>query len=106
MKRIIPILMLFLALPAGVHSATSAVHIKGDAFVPPTLTVPAGTTVTFANDDDDAHTVTASDGTFDSKGLDTSQTWQHTFEKPGTYRYFCQLHPFMKGTIVVKAVNS
>ncbi len=82
-----------------------SVDIKNDAFAPQTLIVAAGTTVTFTNDDDDAHTVTATDGSFDSKGLDTNGRWRHTFVKPGTYAYFCQLHPFMKGTIVVKAVT-
>jgi plastocyanin len=81
------------------------VEIKNDAFSPQTLTISAGQSVTFTNDDDDAHTVTASDGSFDSKGLDTNGRWRHTFAKPGTYTYFCELHPFMKGTIVVKAVT-
>jgi plastocyanin len=81
------------------------VQIKNDAFAPSTLTVTAGETVTFTNDDDDAHTVTATDGSFDSKGLDSSARWRHTFLKPGTYTYYCQLHPFMKGTIVVKPVT-
>ncbi|MGH7736352.1 MAG: cupredoxin domain-containing protein [Candidatus Tyrphobacter sp.] len=99
------LLAALLAVPAAAHSAAPAVHIRNDAFVPRTLTVNAGQTVTFTNDDDDAHTVTATDGSFDSKGLDTNGVWRHTFTKPGTHAYVCQLHPFMKGTIVVKAVN-
>jgi plastocyanin len=97
---------LFAALllgPVVALSATPAVEIKDDAFSPPTLTIEAGQTVTFINDDDDAHTVTATDGSFDSKGLDSNGVWHHTFGRPGTYKYFCQLHPFMKGTIVVQA---
>jgi len=82
-----------------------SVEIKNDAFAPSTLTITAGETVTFTNDDDDAHTVTANDGSFDSKGLDTNGRWRHAFVKPGTYTYFCELHPFMKGTIVVKPVT-
>ena len=82
-----------------------AVAIVNDSFVPPTLTVATGQSVTFTNRDDDAHTVTATDGGFDSRGLDTGGVWHHVFEKPGTYRYFCQLHPFMRGTIIVKAVT-
>jgi plastocyanin len=85
--------------------STPDVVIKNDAFSPQTLTVAAGQTVTFTNADDDAHTVTATDGSFDSKGLDTHDVWRHTFAKPGVYTYFCELHPFMKGTIVVKAVT-
>ncbi|HEY6326483.1 MAG TPA: cupredoxin family copper-binding protein [Candidatus Cybelea sp.] len=83
-----------------------AIHIHNDAYIPQTLTIVAGQTVTFVNGDDDAHTVTAVDGSFDSKGLDTGDVWRHAFAKPGTYAYFCQLHPFMKGTIVVKAAGS
>ncbi len=85
-----------------VRSGSPAVNIKNDAFSPRTLTISAGQTVTFTNDDDDAHTVTATDGSFDSKGLDTNGVWRHTFTTAGRYRYFCQLHPFMKGTIVVR----
>jgi plastocyanin len=83
----------------------ATVLIQNDAFSPAKLTVTAGQTVSFTNRDDDAHTVTATDGSFDSKGLDTNGTWQHTFSTPGVYTYFCELHPFMKGTIVVKAAK-
>jgi plastocyanin len=91
-------------LLAAAARSSPTVLIKDDAFSPPTLTIGAGTTVTFINEDDDAHTVTATNAGFDSKGLDTNGTWRHTFAKPGTYSYFCELHPFMRGTIVVKAV--
>ena len=97
---------LLTALLLGAAPAAPAVTIKDDAFSPQTLAVGVGQTVTFTNDDDDAHTVTATDGSFDSKGLDTNGAWRHTFIKPGTYAYFCELHPFMKGTIVVKAAHS
>ena len=88
-----------------VAASAPAVEIKNDAFLPATLTITAGQTVTFNNEDDDAHTVTATDGSFDSKGLDSGAVWRHKFEKPGAYRYFCELHPFMKGSIIVKAVT-
>ena len=101
-RFLIGFLTALLLVPA-VALASPAVQIKNDAYSPQTLTVSAGQTVTFTNQDDDAHTVTAVDGSFDSKGLDTNDVWRHTFAKPGVYRYFCQLHPFMKGTIVVKA---
>lgn len=90
---------------AAAPSSTPTVVIKDDAFAPARLTISAGQTVTFVNEDDDAHTVTSTDGAFDSKGLDTNGVWRHTFAKSGTYTYFCELHPFMKGTIVVKAVT-
>lgn len=94
---------LLLLAPTAARSAAPSVFIKNDAFSPQILTIVAGQSVTFTNNDDDAHTVTASDGTFDSKGLDTNGVWRHTFSKAGNYRYFCELHPFMQGTIVVKA---
>ncbi|HZY95584.1 MAG TPA: cupredoxin family copper-binding protein [Candidatus Cybelea sp.] len=107
MKRFLFLVLApLLVAPAAAYSATPAVHIKNDAFIPRNLSVNVGQTVTFTNDDDDAHTVTATDGTFDSKGLDTNGVWRHAFSKPGTYSYFCELHPFMKGTIVVTAVRS
>jgi plastocyanin len=82
--------------------ALVTVHLHNDAYGPATVTVHTGDTVRWINDDDDAHTVTATDGSFDSKGIDTNGTWTYRFTKPGTYKYFCELHPFMKGTIVVK----
>lgn len=102
---------LLLVLSLAVIGATgapgpAAVEIHNDAFNPPALIIAAGQTVTFTNKDDDAHTVTATDGSFDSKGLDTGGIWRHVFAKPGTYKYFCELHPFMKGTITVKAAGS
>lgn len=99
-------LAVLLAAPAAADPAPPTVRIAGDAFTPKTLTVEAGQTVTFVNGDDDAHTVTAVDGSFDSKGLDTGDIWRHAFTKPGAYAYFCEMHPFMKGTVVVKAAGS
>jgi plastocyanin len=96
-----------LALIGATQSVSDAqnhihtVHIRDFAFVPATLSIARGDTVIFINDDDDAHTVTASDKSFDSAGLDTHDRWKHTFTKDGTYTYFCALHPYMKGTIVV-----
>ncbi|MBV8373201.1 MAG: cupredoxin family copper-binding protein [Candidatus Eremiobacteraeota bacterium] len=88
------------ASPAG---ATATVHIKNFAYIPATLTVPAGTTVRFVNDDTEAHTVTATDRTFDSSGLDTGNAWTHRFVAVGKFPYFCELHPYMHGTVVVTA---
>jgi plastocyanin len=86
--------------------ATVTVHIKDFAYVPQRLVVDAGATVRFVNDDGEAHTVTAVDKSFDSEGLDTNAVWTHRFDKPGTYAYFCELHPYMKGTIVVRSSNA
>ena len=75
-----------------------------DYYSPPNLTVVIGvnSTVTWINNDDVPHTVTANDGSFDSGNLDAGQGWTHTFSAPGTYAYYCSYHPWMKGTIVVK----
>ena len=100
--------LLALALTAAAHAAVLAllpavatVHIKDFKYHPPALTIHVGDRVTFVNDDDEAHTVTATDKSFDSEGLDTAGTWQHAFTNSGTYHYFCELHPYMKATIVV-----
>ncbi len=99
------LLLSFSMLVLGAAANPPSVQIVNDSFSPATLTIAAGQSVTFTNKDDDAHTATAVDGSFDSRGLDTGGVWHHVFTKPGTYRYFCQLHPFMRGTIVVKAVT-
>jgi len=83
----------------------AVVHVKDFSFKPPKVTVHVGDTVLFVNDDGDAHTVTADDKSFDSGGLDTGDTWTRTFTKPGTYTYFCALHPYMKGEVIVLAAE-
>lgn len=81
--------------------AALTVHIKNFMFAPMSATVQAGDRVTFVNDDEEAHTATSDDKSFDSAGLDSGETWQHVFTKPGTVMYFCELHPYMKATLVV-----
>lgn len=81
--------------------ATNKVAIQSFAFGPATITVRPGTTVTWTQDDEDQHTVTADDGSFTSSPLVTGQTYTHTFTAPGTYHYHCSIHPFMHGTVVV-----
>lgn len=77
------------------------IHIKNFMFNPMSATIHAGDRVTFVNDDDEAHTATATDHSFDSEGLDAHATFQQVFNKPGTISYFCELHPYMKATLVV-----
>jgi plastocyanin len=108
--RIVPFLAaaLLVALPLAAPADTPApplVHIKNFMFVPATITVAPGTTVTFVNDDQEPHTVTANDKTFDSEGLDTNQKFTHTFAKAGTFQFFCEVHPYMHGTVIVKAAS-
>jgi amicyanin len=87
------------AAPAPV--AGTAVDITNFAFTPATLTVKAGDTVTWANHDEEPHTVAADDGSFHSPGMGTNATYSFTFSKPGSYGYTCSIHPFMHGTVVV-----
>ena len=84
--------------------AASPLEVQVDNFTfgPATLTVPVNSTVTWVNKDDLPHTVASSDGVFKSKALDTDDKYSYTFSKPGTYGYFCSIHPKMVGTIVVK----
>jgi plastocyanin len=89
--------------PSPAPATAPMVHIKDFAYHSATLTVKPGTTVRFVNDDGEAHTVTATDRSYDSAGMDTGDAWTHTFAKPGTYTYFCALHPYMKGVVVVRA---
>lgn len=97
------ILTALLAAATATASPTPAavVHIRDFAYHATTVTVHVGDTVQFINDDGDAHTVTADDKSFDSGGLDTHDSWTHTFTKPGKYAYFCALHPYMKAVVVV-----
>jgi len=88
------------ALAAGGGGA--AVSIANFTFTAPAITVAAGTTVTWTNDDDTPHTVHAVDGAFHSQALDSADSYSFTFTKPGVYSYFCTLHPKMVGKVIVK----
>ena len=86
--------------------SSDTVSIKGFAFAPEALTVPAGTTVTWTNDEDSLHTVTsgtpaAPSGLFDSGAIDTGVEFAFTFAEEGTYSFFCARHDFMKGVVTV-----
>jgi len=83
-------------------AATAEVKIDNFSFGPTALTVPVGTTVTWTNRDDIPHTVVSTDGVFKSKALDTDDKFSFVFTKPGTYPYFCSIHPKMTGQIVVQ----
>jgi plastocyanin len=94
-------------LPTRARSADSKssppeVSVDNFTFGPDTLTVPANSTVTWVNKDDVPHTVASSDGLFKSKAMDTDDKYSYTFTKPGTYSYFCSIHPKMVGKIVVQ----
>jgi len=92
------------AAPQVAATTPNTVTIDNFAFAPATLTVSPGTKITWTNKDEEPHTVTSADGgvTFKSPALDTDDKFSFTFDKPGTYKYFCSIHPHMVGTIVVK----
>jgi plastocyanin len=88
--------------PAATQSQVREVAIDNFSFNPPMVTVAVGTTVTWVNHDDVPHTVTANDKAFTSKALDTDDRFSRVFTAPGTYSYFCMVHPHMTGQIIVK----
>ena len=92
-------------IASGADAASSQVtDIKIDNFTmtPQTVTVHPDTAVRWTNGDDIPHTVVSEDGSFTSKVLDTDDRFAYTFGKPGTYKYFCSIHPKMTGTVVVR----
>jgi plastocyanin len=89
----------------GAPAADAGVQIDQFAFLPQRITVKPGTTVTWTNDDDDSHTVASSAKLFKSGPLDTGDKFSFTFTTPGTYAYFCSVHPQMTGTIVVEPAS-
>jgi plastocyanin len=84
----------------------AVVEIDNFAFTPADLTVTAGTTVTWKNEDDSPHRIGDKNGTFKSAALDTDDTFSHTFAAPGEYPYICTIHPYMVGKIIVKPAGS
>jgi len=81
------------------------VTIDNFTFNPAQISVKAGTTVTWTNQDDIPHTVTSTTRAFKSKAMDTDDKFSFTFTTPGTYEYFCSLHPHMTATVVVEAAT-
>ena len=120
MNRTLRILGMSCLLVAGFHHASGSVHpisamaipqsqemtatvkIDNFSFSPATLQVKAGTKVTWTNADDIPHTVVSDDKIFKSKALDTDEKFSFSFDKPGTYPYFCSLHPHMTAKVVVQ----
>ena len=96
---------------ANTTAATTAaadattISIREFMFTPTSMTVPAGTTVRWKNLDGEPHTVRSIDSAFSSNALDENDSFAFKFDKPGTYRYVCSIHPQMVGTIIVKAAQ-
>lgn len=96
------------AAPSGTPAvATDRVQVKDFTYVPETVTVAVGTTLTWVNEDSAPHTSTSGtspspDGVFDTGIYDGSASGTVTLAEPGTYAYYCALHPFMTGTVIVE----
>jgi plastocyanin len=93
------------ALEDGKHAASAdgkQVVVDNFSFTPATAAVPVGTTVTWTNHDDIPHNVVSPEQKFKSTVLDTDETFSHTFDVAGTYKYYCSIHPRMTGQVVVR----
>ena len=96
-------LMLLVAVPgAALAQDANTIVMKNFDFSPMMLTVKAGTTVTWKNLDGEPHTVVSPDGVFRSHALDQGDTFTFKFDTPGTYKYFCSIHPKMMAAITVQ----
>ena len=100
-------MMLFTAVSAAGISRAKAqeantIVMKNFDFSPMMLTVKAGTTVTWKNLDGEPHTVVSPDGVFRSHALDQGDAFTFKFDKPGTYKYICSIHPKMRAAIIVQ----
>lgn len=87
---------------AGGTSGGAEVVMRNISFQPDEITVPAGTEVTWTNEDGVTHTATSDDTLWDSGELSNGESFSHTFEEGGTYTYTCQIHPSMEATITVE----
>jgi plastocyanin len=81
---------------------TNLVVVKNFMFAPMSLTIKAGSTVTWKNLDGEPHTIVNDAGLFRSSALDQNDTYKFRFDKPGVYNIFCGIHPNMKATITVQ----
>ena len=84
------------------HQHVVNVSIHNFAFGPARLVVSPGTRIVWTNKDSDPHTVDSTKGVWTSEALDTDSQFARVFRKTGTFPYYCSIHPFMHGTIVVK----
>jgi len=84
------------------NAGETSVKIDNFTFSPASLTIHAGETVRWTNHDDLPHNVVSEDKSFKSKTLDTDENFSFTFSKPGTYTYYCSIHPRMTGKVVVQ----
>ena len=106
LPRALALAVTSLALTFATATARAAPTVEVDitkfAFAPKEVTVVPGTKVVWTNHDDTPHTVAATDKRFASKGLDTGDRFEHTFDDEGDYAYLCTVHPFMTGVVHVR----
>ena len=97
-------LLMWVAASLAVDKSGTVENVKIDnfSFTPQTVTIRAGTTVTWNNKDDVPHTVVSTTKKFRSGVLDTDGQFSYTFDDAGTYDYFCSIHPHMTGKVIVK----
>jgi plastocyanin len=88
--------------PAAANVQDGTIAIRNFMFSPMSLVVPVGTTVSWRNFDGEPHTIRSVDDAFRSGALDQNDSFSFKFDKPGTYKYVCSIHPQMVATIVVK----
>lgn len=109
MKRLLLIVaFLFLLAPARAEAATQHVAMENYAYSPATLTIQVGDTVTWTNHDQAPHDVvtTSAPAAFRSPLLNTGESWSFTFTVPGTYAYYCSVHPDMRAQIIVEPAET
>jgi LPXTG-motif cell wall-anchored protein len=92
--------------PRAIAAASGSVAIADFSFSPASITIDQGDSVTWTNNGPTAHSATANGGEFNTGILKAGQSSSHTFSQAGTFSYFCQPHPFMKGTVVVQAAQT
>ncbi len=95
-------LLIFVPAAGAQQGQDVTVSIQDFAFDPPDITVAPGTTVTWVNKDSVPHTTTANDETWDSETLQPGESFSFTFDAPGTFPYFCEIHPRMMGSVTVR----
>jgi plastocyanin len=88
--------------PSSQATGSATIRMAGEAFAPSQLSVTVGTTVTWINDDDEPHTVTAADGSWSSGYMAPGASYTRTFGQAGSYAYVCLYHPWMRGTVTAR----
>lgn len=101
LATLVAISLAYATLAVSAAPATQ-VDIAKFAFAPKEITVAPGTNVVWTNHDETPHTVASNDKSFASKGLDTDDTYEHTFDREGDFAYVCTVHPFMTGVVHVR----